>query len=33
MSVELNAFLQQDPNNAKADYVRQTIAELPGESH
>jgi len=33
MIVELKTFLQEDPNNPKADYVRQTIAELQRESH
>jgi len=33
MIAQLQLFLQEDPTNARADYVRQTIAELKGQSH
>jgi len=33
MLVELKTFLQEDPSNPRADYVRQTIAELQRERH
>ena len=33
MLAQLQLFLQEDPKNPHADYVRQTIAELRGQSH
>jgi Tfp pilus assembly protein PilF len=33
MLTELQTFLQEDPKNPRADYVRQTIAELQGQAH
>jgi len=33
MVAELKTFLQEDPTNPQADYVRRTIAELQRESH
>lgn len=33
MLAQLQLFLQEDPKNPRADYVRQTIAELQSQSH
>jgi Tfp pilus assembly protein PilF len=33
MLAQLQLFLQEDPKNPRADYVRQTIKELQGQSH
>ncbi len=33
MLAQLQLFLQEDPKNPRADYVRQTIAEIQGQSH
>jgi hypothetical protein len=33
MLAQLQLFLQEDPKNPRADYVRQTIAELQGSPH
>ena len=33
MVTQLRLFLQEDPSNPRADYVRQTIAELQGRPH
>ena len=33
MLAQLQLFLQEDPNNQQADYVRKTIAEMQGQSH
>lgn len=33
MLAQLQLFLQEDPKNQLADYVRKTIAELQGQSH
>ena len=33
MIVQLQLFLQEDPQNPRASYVRQTIAQLQGQSH
>jgi hypothetical protein len=33
MLAQLQLFLQEDPNNQLADYVRKTIAEAQGQSH
>ncbi len=33
MLAQLQLFLQEDPKNPRADYVRQTIAELQRQSH
>jgi tetratricopeptide (TPR) repeat protein len=33
MLAQLQLFLQEDPNNQLADYVRKTIAEVQGQSH
>ncbi|HXY25463.1 MAG TPA: tetratricopeptide repeat protein [Candidatus Acidoferrum sp.] len=33
MVAQLKLFLQEDPTNPRAEYVRQTIAELQGQTH
>jgi len=33
MLAQLQLFLQEDPNNPSASYVRKTIAELQGQAH
>jgi len=33
MIAQLELLLQEDPSNPRADYVRETIAELKGQSH
>jgi tetratricopeptide (TPR) repeat protein len=33
MIAQLELLLQEDPSNPRADYIRQTIAELKGQSH
>jgi tetratricopeptide (TPR) repeat protein len=33
MVAQLQLFLQEDPTNPRADYVRQAITELQGQSH